>query len=213
MMALLSQYFITGLIVAEAMDRISGDQQSVDGMTICIMASFALCTNLVLLRVMPASGHGHSHGGSSDGSAGKVAYLHVLTDLLQGTICTIVGAIIWIHPESAWLDSASAFCYAATVVCSTYKLFKEFVHVLMERTPIEMNTTELFNDLARIKGVIDVHCCHVWMIAPEIIAMSAHIHIEDDLHEDVLHAAQIVLKHKYGIIHSTIQVSEDEDLA
>jgi len=82
-----------------------------------------------------------------------------------------------------------------------------------EATPPELKADTMFAELSRIKGVIDIHCCHAWVIAPQKVAVSAHLHIEDDHHEEVLHSAQILLKHKYGIIHSTLQISEDEDLA
>eukprot|EP00930_Biecheleria_cincta_P074445 TRINITY_DN61665_c0_g1_i1.p1 TRINITY_DN61665_c0_g1~~TRINITY_DN61665_c0_g1_i1.p1 ORF type:complete len:367 (+),score=49.01 TRINITY_DN61665_c0_g1_i1:53-1153(+) len=212
--ALLLQYFITGLVVARAVSRLCGQQQAVDGRAICLMASISLFTNMLLFWLMPASGHGHSHGGGGGkSSATSVAQMHVLGDLLQGGVCVLVGVVTWVQPQSAWLDSASAFFYAVMVICSTFALFKDFIHVLMERTPQEIKADQMFDELSRIKDVIDVHCCHVWMIAPEKIAMSAHLHIEDGCHEEVLHRAQIVLKHKYGIVHSTLQISEDEDLA
>lgn len=78
---------------------------------------------------------------------------------------------------------------------------------------MEVNVEGLFQDISNLKGVIDVHCCHVWALAPGKVAMSAHLHIEDEMHEEILHAAQIIVKHKYGIAHSTLQISEDEDLA
>lgn len=132
---------------------------------------------------------------------------------MQGFICIFVGGLIWWWPECSWADSLSTFAYAAIVVITSCGVLRELINILLERTPPELESENMFGDLARIKGVIDVHCCHAWLLAPEKIAVSAHMHIEDERHEEVLHAAQILLRHKYGIIHSTLQVSEDEDLA
>eukprot|EP00421_Protoceratium_reticulatum_P040813 CAMPEP_0168436730 /NCGR_PEP_ID=MMETSP0228-20121227/41075_1 /TAXON_ID=133427 /ORGANISM="Protoceratium reticulatum, Strain CCCM 535 (=CCMP 1889)" /LENGTH=378 /DNA_ID=CAMNT_0008450933 /DNA_START=42 /DNA_END=1178 /DNA_ORIENTATION=- len=213
LIALLLQYFATGLLVAEALGRLAaGGSHHVDGRAVFCVALVSLATNLVLLRVMPSNGHGHSHG-SSDSSATGVARLHMLGDLVQGSACVLVGASIWAYPGLSWTDSLSTFIYASVVVVSTYGVLRDLVCVLMERTPPELQSKGMFDELAQIKGVIDVHCCHAWMLAPQKIAMSAHLHIEEDKHEEVLHAAQILLRHKYGIVHSTLQISDDEDLA
>lgn len=218
--ALLLQYFLTGLVVEAAVGRLLQKQlYAVNGDIICMIASGSFAANIFLRiltsKMMPASiGHGHSHGGGgSDDSAAGVARLHIVADLLQSIVCISIGATIWLRPELAWLDSLSGLFYGVLVLCTTARIFRDLTNVVMERAPLELNSNDMFNDLARLKYVIDVHCCHVWMLAPGKIAMSAHLHIEDDHHEEVLHAAQIILKHKYGIIHSTLQVSEDEDLA
>lgn len=216
LVALLLQYFITALVVSEAIRRLAeggAGQHQVNGMVVCLTAMVTICTNVLLLRLNPSHGHGHSHG-AGDSSAEGVARLHMIADLLQGAVCATVGVIMWINPETSWLDSLSALFYACAVAFSTFRVFQELMSVLMERAPPELQGNEIFNDLARIKGVIDVHCCHVWALGPGKIAMSAHLHIEEgDQHEDVLHNAQIIVKHKYGIIHSTLQISEDEDNA
>jgi cobalt-zinc-cadmium efflux system protein len=83
----------------------------------------------------------------------------------------------------------------------------------MERAPSDLDCERVFQDLEGIKGVNKSHCCHVWCITPDKIALTAHLHIESGLHEEVLEQANIILKHRYGIHHSTIQISEDEDPA
>jgi len=216
LIALLLQYFATGLLVTKALDRLASAQaQNIDGRIICLVSLFTLITSFVLIRVLPNHSHGHSHGevSTQDASAMGVARLHVLADLVQGFICACVGLIIWLRPEYSWADSVSTFTYAAVVVMSSRGILRELINVLLERTPPELDAENMFGDLARIKGIVDVHCCHAWLLAPEKICVSAHMHIEDGRHEEVLHAAQIILRHKYGIIHSTLQVSEDEDLA
>jgi cation diffusion facilitator family transporter len=210
--ALLLQYFIAGLLFVEALNGLFETHKRVDGKAICLTACVALTTNLILLRVMPSSAHSHSHSHGT-ASAFDVAIAHVAVDLLQSGVCIFVGVIIWIDPRQTWLDSMSVFVYVVLVAASTVHQFRQLKDVLMEYAPPEVKSEEMYSELKRIKGVIDVHCFHVWMLAPGKIAMSAHFHIQDDLHEDVLHEAQIIVQHRYGIIHSTLQISEDEDLA
>lgn len=216
LVALFIQYFAAGLLMTEAVERLVSHPLEVDGRNVCLVAAFSLATNLTLLHTLPG-GHGHSHGGSdgaaSEGGAWDVARLHLVGDFVQGCAVVAAGLITWAIPSCTWADPSVAFVYAGVVVVSTWKIFQDLVATLMERTPPELNAQHVYADLSKIKGVIDVHCCHIWALAPGKVAMSAHLHIEDDKHEDVLHAAQITLKHKFGIAHSTLQISEDEDLA
>jgi len=218
--ALLMQYLATGLLVTNAVRRLTVETHEIDGATVSLVGGVAFTSNFLLLRAVPGDGggggHGHSHGagvGKAGGSAWDVARLHMLGDLVQGCAVILAGAISWLNPAYTWADPASTFVYAGIVLLSSWAVFVQLVTVLMERAPLELDVQGLFDDLSKLKGVIDVHCYHVWALAPEKVSMSAHLHIEDDMHEEVLHAAQILVKHKYGIVHSTLQVSEDEDLA
>lgn len=217
LIALLLQYFFISLLIFIAVQRLTVRPHYVWGPGISGVGLVSLLANLSTLYLLPgsSSGHGHSHGAASgsEADAAGVARLHMLGDLAQGSTVICVGIVTWIWPECTWADPASAFVYAAVVLASSWRVFQDLLVTLMERAPMELDVQGLFDDLSKLKGVIDVHCYHVWALAPEKVAMSAHLHIEDDKHEEVLHAAQIVVKHKYGINHSTLQISEDEDLA
>jgi len=255
LVALLLQYFATGLLVTTATARLlggepaeaAGQQAGLRGTVVLPVALLSLVTNALLLWAMPEHGHGHSHGGggsslgsggsgkeatpasspskaaswaaaalsrlAGDSSAAGAARLHMVGDLAQGGACVLAGAILWVRPDFVWADSVSAFVYAFVVVLSSFSVLQSLLQVLMECAPPELPSDQIFEDLARVKGVIDVHCCHVWMLAPEKVSLSAHFHVEDGQHEEVLHAAQILLRHKYGLVHTTLQISDDEDLA
>jgi len=217
LIALLLQYFATSLLLVSGFDRLFFSPRPVYGPAVCAVGLISLLANLALLRLSPAAstGHGHSHGGSvgTSGDAANVARIHMLGDLVQGSCVILTGLIEWVSPGSTWADPSTTFVYAIVVVVSSWHIFKDLLATLMERSPEEVDATALFEDLAKLKHVIGVHCCHVWALAPGKVAMSVHLHIEDETHEEVLHAAQIVVKHKYGIAHSTLQISEDEDLA
>jgi cation diffusion facilitator family transporter len=215
-LALLLQYLAIGWLLFVAIRRLVSEPHTVDGPVITGVGTISLLANLGLLYLAPApsTGHGHSHGvDGGHGDAVGVARLHMLGDLVQGSAVILTGLVSWVFPKTTWADPCSTFVYACVVIGSSWRVFRELVVTLMERAPLELDVRGLFDDLAKVKGVIDVHCCHVWALAPGKVAMSAHMHIEDDKHEEVLHAAQIVVKHKYGIAHSTLQISEDEDLA
>ena len=62
-------------------------------------------------------------------------------------------------------------------------------------------------DLSRIDGVIDVHDLHLWTLTSGMNVATAHVTIGDsaDQHE-VLDAGRPLLRDRYAIDHSTLQV-------
>jgi len=218
--ALLLQYVFLGLLVVSAAGSLLGSQPAADklsetGAEVFTVGVLTLSLNMLLLWALPTStelSHGHSHGAGPNQAWG-VARLHLLGDLIQGCAVMVSGMLRWMDPSLGWADPATTFVYAGVVIAMSWHVFRGLLFCLMERTPDSVDAEAMFDDLANIASVIDVHCFHVWTIAPGKFSMTAHLHIEDDMHEDVLLAAKILLKHKYGIAHSTLQISSDEDVA
>jgi len=218
--ALLIQYVFLGLLVVSATGSLlsgkpTADASSETGAEVFTVGVLTLALNMLLLWALPTStelSHGHSHGGGCNHAWG-VARLHLLGDLIQGCAVMVSGMMRWMDPSLGWVDPATTFVYAGVVIAMSWHVFRGLLFCLMERTPDGVDAEAMFEDLANIGSVIDVHCFHVCTIAPGKFSMSAHLHIEDDMHEDVLLAAKILLKHKYGIAHSTLQISSDEDVA
>lgn len=215
--ALLFQYFLTGLLLVGAAQSLLSSQSAEDfsetGPEVFATGAFALSLNMLLLWALPTGSHDHNHGAAHSLGAAYVARLHLLGDLMQGCSVLVSGLLRWFEPSFYWVDAASVFVHAALVVALSRQVFCSLLCCLMEGTPESVDANAIFEDLGSISDVIDVHCFHIWTIGPEKVSLSAHLHIGDDVHEDVLHAAQILLKHKYGIAHSTLQISSDEDLA
>merc|ERR1712159_459779 len=76
LVALLLQYFLTGLVVEAAVGRLLEKQlNTVNGEIICLTPSGSFAANIFLCilwwKMMPASvGHGHSHGGGEEAATG-----------------------------------------------------------------------------------------------------------------------------------------------
>ena len=125
----------------------------------------------------------------------------------------VAGALIWWQPTWQWADPLIAFIFAVLVVLTTAYLLKDVYSILMESTPRNIDSTALFQDLRSIEGVIGVSCLHVWQLAPGKICMTGKILVETlEETDDVLRDALNYCKYKYGLMHSTIQVSMDPNL-
>jgi cobalt-zinc-cadmium efflux system protein len=60
-----------------------------------------------------------------------------------------------------------------------------------------------------VRGVLDVHDLHVWMVGPGVVACSCHILVaEQSVREgqQVLRAVVEDIEHRFNITHTTVQV-------
>ena len=85
-----------------------------------------------------------------------------------------------------------------------YKHMEGVITVLMEGSPLEFDVEDLKETLKSIEGVKDVHDIHVWSMSIGKISMSCHLITEEP--QKSLVAARDVIKKRYNITHSTIQV-------
>jgi cobalt-zinc-cadmium efflux system protein len=97
------------------------------------------------------------------------------------------------------------------IVYSSFRLIRESVNVLLEGVPYGIDINVVEREIMEFKGVKNVHDLHVWCITPtKICAMSCHIVIMEGVDRRKLLSDLIsVLKQKFGIDHTTIQLEEE----
>ena len=79
--------------------------------------------------------------------------------------------------------------------------------MLVQAAPAGLDVEALHDDLAAIPRVVDVHDLHVWTLTSEMDVMSAHLVVADDADaHGVLDTARDLLRDRYGIGHTTLQV-------
>ena len=78
------------------------------------------------------------------------------------------------------------------------------ITVLMEGSPLEFDVEGLEKNLRGIEGVTEVHDIHVWSLSIGKISMSCHLTTDEP--QKSLVQARDLIKKKYGITHTTIQV-------
>ena len=74
----------------------------------------------------------------------------------------------------------------------------------MEGSPLEFDVEKLEKDLYEIEGVNGVHDIHVWSLSIGKISMSCHLITSEP--QKCLVAARDMIRDKYNITHTTIQV-------
>jgi cobalt-zinc-cadmium efflux system protein len=138
------------------------------------------------------------------------AFLHVLGDTL-GSVGAILAGLMMLFKQWYLADPIVSVIVGALVLYSSWELVAESVDVLLEGTPRHLNISNILNDLRRLAGVSSVHDLHVWSITSEWTAMSCHVVLKPNVDAgDALAASNRLMREKYGIEHTTIQIEFDD---
>lgn len=152
--------------------------------------------------------HNHSqHGAEQENVNLRAALIHVVGDALQNIGVIIAGAIIYFWPSISIADPICTFIFSLIVGYTTIKILRDCIGVLMEGSPMEFDLESLEKDLKSIVGVIEVHDLHVWSLSLGKLSLSCHL--SSDCPQVALKKARKLIKQKYKITHSTIQVEEN----
>ena len=187
-------------IVVEGIHRI-GSPTDVAGGGVLVVASIGIVVNVASAIVL-----GRSQGRSLNM---RGAVVHMVTDAI-GLAGTCVAAIAVLVADATWADPTVSLGIAALVLYAGGRLLVDTVHVLLEGTPFGMNSTEVEATLLSAPGVEAVHHLHLWSLASDVPALSAHVVVEGEVS---LHDAQEIgddlkerLAQQHGIVHATLEL-------
>jgi cobalt-zinc-cadmium efflux system protein len=134
------------------------------------------------------------------------ALLHVMGDVLGSVAALVSGTVIHF---TGWtpIDALVSLLICALIVYSSFRLVRDALHVLMEGVPPHLDLREVGRAMAHVDGrVRSVHDLHIWSVSSGVVALSAHVVI-DELRswDDVLEKLRLLLQQRYRIEHVTLQ--------
>jgi cobalt-zinc-cadmium efflux system protein len=191
-------WLISGVLIYESIERLHSPPE-VKGPIVFVVATLGLIANAVSMWTL--------HGAKEGNLNVKAAYLHVLSDLLGSIGAIIAGAVLWI---TSWnpIDPILTILFSILMLFNSWGLVKEAAGILMESAPTHLNPEQILEDLRSLESVLEVHDLHVWAVSNGRPSLSAHLISMNG--EQVLSAAHELLRTKYGIIHSTLQIEHPE---
>ncbi|MGW3493667.1 cation diffusion facilitator family transporter [Streptomyces sp. NPDC001020] len=134
------------------------------------------------------------------------AYQHILTDLFA-FIGTAVAALVIVLTGFERADAIATLVVVALMVKAAYGLLRDSGRIFLEAAPADVDPDELGDRLVAQPDVVEVHDLHVWQITSGQAALSAHVLVEPDGDcHSVRRRLERVLRHDYGITHTTLQV-------
>jgi cobalt-zinc-cadmium efflux system protein len=111
-----------------------------------------------------------------------------------------------------WLDPALSVLLAGFMVFGAVRLLRDAVDVLLESTPRSVDLGRVGDAMRGISGVDGVHDVHVWSLTSAVHALSGHLRVDSTRlgeADRILAEARDVLKGRFGITHSTLQVESE----
>jgi cobalt-zinc-cadmium efflux system protein len=187
-------------IAVEAVGRL-GTGHEVDGAGVVAVAAVALALNGVSAAVLA-------------GVAGRrlnlrAALVHLLADVGSSFAVLIAGVGVLAFAAD-WLDPVVSLAIAVLVVWSIWGLLRDTTNVLLEAAPRDLVVGDVEHALAAAPGVEAVHHLHVWEVASDLPALSAHVVLSG---APTLHDAQArgdelktMLADRFGIAHATLEL-------
>lgn len=185
-------------IFYQAYHRLSSPPQ-IKSVLMILIATIGLAANLSGIWLL---------SGSRQSLNIKGAYFHMLGDAISSLGVIGAGLIILL---TGWVmaDPIVSIGIAGIILMGAYRLVKEAVDILMESTPKEIELLEVHRAISAVEGVKEVHDLHIWTITSGIPSLSAHLTLQENCPqtpEEVLLGVQKLLKERFGIEHTTLQL-------
>jgi cobalt-zinc-cadmium efflux system protein len=196
---------VTIWISIEAAQRLVSPAD-VSGAGMAAIAALGLVVNVSCARLL------HRVAGKSLNMRG--AFLHVSLDAAGSVAALLAGLAIalWDVPRA---DPIASLAIGCLVMWAAWALLRDTTHVLLEGTPEGLDPRAVEGAIAGHEGVDSVHHLHLWSLASDVPALSAHVVLVGQVS---LHEAQVrgdgvkaMLAEQFGIDHATLELECHQD--
>lgn len=136
------------------------------------------------------------------------AFLHMLGDTLS-SIGVIIGGFIIYFTNWRIIDPIIGVLIGGIILKGAIELVIESGDILLESVPKNISLEDVHTCINKINGVVAVHDLHLWSITSQLIALSAHIIIEDQKLSEgtrIINDIKSILKNNFNIAHTTLQL-------
>lgn len=195
----LTLVFISLYIFYEAAQRLLHPMPVQDGVLIIValVAFFVNGGTALLVR-----------RGSENDLNQRSTFIHLAGDALA-TLGAFVAGIGIAFTGWDWLDPLASILIAALILWNVFGIMRESLDILLESTPRDVDVRQVVGTITTVPGVRGVHDLHVWSLAQNLRALSAHI-LTDDM--SISEGARVqrdinaILHERFGIAHATLQL-------
>jgi cobalt-zinc-cadmium efflux system protein len=191
---------VSAWIIVEAIGRF-GNPADVRGGGVVVVATLGLAVNVASAVVL------YRAQGSNLNMRG--AFLHMASDA-AGSVAAIVAGLAVVIWAADWVDPVASILVALLVLWSCWGLLRDTTNVLLEGTPRGIDPDAVRAALAGDTAVETVHHVHLWSLASDEPALSAHVVLRGEV---TLHQAQergtelkTMLVDRFGIDHATLEL-------
>jgi cobalt-zinc-cadmium efflux system protein len=188
----------------EAIRRL-GSPEPVAGKTMMAVAAIGILVNAATAWLFAS--------GRKDDINLRGAFLHMASDALVSVGVVAAGLVILLT-NWLWIDPVVSLVINAIIVWGTWGLLRDSVGMSMAAVPPQIDPAAVRSLLSGRTGVVDVHDLHIWPMSTTENALTCHLvmpagHPGDEF----LHELAGDLAKRFKIIHATVQIEVDPQIA
>lgn len=137
----------------------------------------------------------------------KSVWLHVLGDTLS-SVGVIVSSIIIHFTGWTYADPIASVLIGGVIIWGGVRLVRDTVSVFLNLTPRGFDVETLARNITDMPEVQDIHDVHLWPIAHNHVAFSAHVLVSDQSLAEVEMTKRNIehMLKTNGVVHSTLQI-------
>ncbi len=192
---------VVGFISWESWRRLQDPQPVAAGLML-LVSSLGLAANLASALILM--------GRRRENLNIQGAFLHMVGDALGSLGAIIAAAVIY---YTGWYpaDTVVSLVIGAIILWSSLDLLRRTLNIIINATPEDISFEEVRRELLAIEHFAEIHDLHIWSLASGFPVLSAHASLRpgcaDSDHVALcLGRARKMLREKFGITHSTLQL-------
>ena len=186
-----------GSLAWEAAHRLAAPEPT-QGLTMIAVAAVGIFVNGVTAVLF-------MRGGEQDLNI-RGAFAHMAADALV-SLGVVMAGVVYLWRGWAWIDPAASLLIASVIVWGTWGLFRQSLHLLFDGVPEHVNLPAVRECLQSLPGVQRVSDLHIWAMATDRVALTAHlVRPEGGADDGFYRLATQELRRRFGIAHVTLQV-------
>ncbi len=132
----------------------------------------------------------------------RAVNLHMLEDVL-GWVVVLIGAVVMRFTDLYIIDPIMSIAVAIFILVNAAKNLKDALDLFLEKTPKEIDVTEIREHVQGVEGVLDAHHIHVWSMDGQSNYATMHIVASGDPHNIKSKVREELREH--GIVHATLE--------
>lgn len=130
------------------------------------------------------------------------AYLHVLGDMLMSVGVIIAALCVYFNPNLWMADPLCTYLFSVIICFTTLPIFKDCINVILEGSPADFDVEKIYNAIADLKDVDEIHDFHLWSISVGKYALSTHVKSDKPL--KVLSQITDLCRRNFDLYHTTV---------
>lgn len=132
----------------------------------------------------------------------KAVNLHMLEDVF-GWAVVLLGAIVMRFTNFILIDPIMSIGVSLFIIVNAFKNLLKITDVFLEKTPHNIDVTEIKEHIKKINGVLDVHHVHLWSMDGQSHYATMHV-VTDNEPQKIKKLIRNELN-EHGISHITIE--------